>query len=150
MKRRDLLDKATRSATLRRMRTEQRHRDAVARHAMLDASVKETEASIQTEHGRAKACIHSGCYSKADYARALARQAESLDALAMLQAELDSLVVQQSTAGDEIADAGRARQRAEKKREKIVNFQRNFALAAKNAVERSEIDEILEVKSYVR
>lgn len=150
MKRRDLLDKAARSATLRRLRTEQRHRDAAARYATLDASVTETEASIRKEHAQAKACVHSGHYSKADYARVLARQAQALDALAMLRAELESLVAQRSAVGDEMADAGRARLRAEKKREKIVDFRRKVALAARNAVERSEIDDILEVKSYVQ
>ncbi|MCY0387218.1 hypothetical protein OVY01_08225 [Robbsia sp. Bb-Pol-6] len=150
MKRREILGKAVSAATLRQIRTEQRHYEAVSRYATLDASVTETAAEIEAKDAMAKACLHPGRYSKAAYADVLARQAQALHALAALRLELECLVGRRADAGAEAANAGRARARAVKKSGRIEQIRRATALADQNAADRSEIEDLVEIKSYVQ
>ncbi|KKB62064.1 hypothetical protein WM40_19365 [Robbsia andropogonis] len=149
MKRQQLLDKVSRAANMGRLRAESQYRDAAQKRQTLQKSIEKIEASIRREVSYMETCLPTGYYSKEDYADGLGRQAQALHALAALRLALENLLDERAYAEERFCEAEWAMRNAMAKDERIDRERRAATQSQRNAVERIEIEDIVEVKCHV-
>lgn len=150
MKKREVLRRLVRTASLRQLRDEHYHHALKARCDTLKTSLALNEGAIAAYETEIRYCGGEGRYSRAAYADVLARQAQAMHQLAALRLEREDLVVQRDDEDARLAAARLALTRATKKHERMQRNSLAAVRVARNAAEQNEIHDIIEIKSYVQ
>jgi hypothetical protein len=150
MKQSDVLQRLLQSAARRQVRDEQHRRAVKSRCEILKASLVETDASIGAYEMEVDYNGGAGRYSKAEYAAVLARQAHAMHMLATMRLERDNLIAQHVDESAQLETVQTALMRGRKKRDRLQRSRRAAIGAARNATEKTDIHDLIEIKSYVQ